>query len=221
MQIKRSFKIISRFQRVRAARLNKIQYEINRATTYEQLMLMHNNTSNKIRQNDVFHTFMNLNFIDCTSERNDKRNIIRNINKRREKEREREKKNEFLRRDTRVTLTNWRCPSDRREISFEIYLLEITYRFGATFVSFEKLKCMHIWRNDRWSHSFEKCEDKNEKDSTRKKKSSLRYNEVYFDLVPIDFATIMTHTEEISTTFESKTPTEQMNGHSMVNTSVS
>lgn len=69
-------------------------------------MLMHNNTSNKIRQNDVFHTFMNLNFIDCTSERNDKRNIIRNINKRREKEREREKKNEFLRQDTRVTLTN-------------------------------------------------------------------------------------------------------------------
>lgn len=27
----------------------------------------------------------------------------------------------------------------------------------------------------------------------------------------------MTHTEEVSTTFESKTPTEQMNGHSMVN----
>lgn len=25
----------------------------------------------------------------------------------------------------------------------------------------------------------------------------------------------MTHTEEVSTTFESKTPTEQMNGHSM------
>lgn len=29
----------------------------------------------------------------------------------------------------------------------------------------------------------------------------------------------MTHTEEVSTTFESKTPTEQMNGHSMVNSS--
>lgn len=96
LQIKRSFKIISRFQRVRAARLNRIRYEIKRATTYEQLMLMHNNTSNKIRQNDVFHTFMNLNFIDCTSERNDKRNIVRNINKRREKEREREKRMNFF-----------------------------------------------------------------------------------------------------------------------------
>ncbi|XP_033352747.1 glycogen-binding subunit 76A isoform X1 [Bombus vosnesenskii] len=29
---------------------------------------------------------------------------------------------------------------------------------------------------------------------------------------------IMTHTEEVSTTFESKTPTEQMNGHSMAST---
>lgn len=60
-------------------------------------MLMHNNTSNKIRQNDVFHTFMNLNFIDCTSERNDIYNdIVRNINKRREKEREREKRMNFF-----------------------------------------------------------------------------------------------------------------------------
>lgn len=94
--IKRLFKIISRFQRVRAARLNKIRYEIKRATTHEQLMLMHNNTSNKTRQNDVFHTFMNLNFIDCTSGRNDKCDIIRNINKRREKEREREERMNFF-----------------------------------------------------------------------------------------------------------------------------